>query len=422
MAPGKILETADYSKWISLTRELRAVWIQAGAASEDKANYLKSAEEYSDALWESSEQYRRGHDFPNSIRVTHLFINSKPSKGLARAYLRLGENYMDLDQLDDAINTFEYVLLVFPTDVFAFEARYLLGKCYFEKSYLSDKKHDYLQKAEDTWRKVITSEQLTPDAREWRQTLFGLGQLYFLKGSMIYNEQVTTIEDKTEAELQAETERLRKAFDSWSLAIDKLDELLERFPEGENQMEARYLLAHAYRRSAEKPAAEYEVAETDTARDGLREQVNEFNTSSLEQFEILREELLTLKNANRLDELGQKILRNSYFEIAHTLYSLGDIDSAKDAYFAAVTEYPDDEMVILSYIQIANCFKHKGQDIDAKMFIESANFTYKKFLQDGKIFSKKDSHLSQDDWGFWLDWTRSAYGMSNNQLGAGDLR
>ncbi|MCA9039400.1 MAG: tetratricopeptide repeat protein [Planctomycetaceae bacterium] len=409
----ELISNSDSSKWAKLTKEMRAVWIQAGAASEEKARYLKSAADYSDSLWESSEQYRRGHDFKNSIRVTHLFINSKPARGLARAYVRLGENYMDLDQLDDAIKTFDHVLLEYPTDVFAFEAQYLLGKCYFEKSYLSDKSHDYLARAEETWGKVITSEKLTPDALEWRRTLFGLGRLYFLKGSMIYNEKVPMIEEEAEENAAIETDRLKEAYNYWSLAIDRLDELLVRFPDGENHVEARYLLAHAYRRSAEKPAAEYEVAETDTAREGLREQINEFNKSALKQFEYLKDRLVVLKNENRLDALGQKILRNSYFEIAHILYSLGDIDSAKDAYFAAMTEYPDDEMVILSYIQIANCFKQKGHDLDAKAYIETAKFTYKKFRDGGNIFGNNKSNLTEEEWGYWLDWTRNAYGITS---------
>ncbi|QDU79107.1 Tetratricopeptide repeat protein [Polystyrenella longa] len=417
------LKSANYSQWKKLKTEMRAVWVQAGAASEEKAQYLKNASEYSDALWESSDQYRRGHDFKKSIRVTHQFISCKPGRGLARAYVRLGENYMDLDLLDDAIEAFKRVILEYPTDVFAFEAQHLLGQCYFEKSYLDEKNSDNLAKAEEAWVKVYTSEKLTPDALEWRRTLFGLGRLYFLKGSMIYNQNMISGKESKENDSANESDRLNEAFDYWSLAIDRLDELLVRLPDGENQFEARYLLAHAYRRSAEKPAAEFEIAETDTAREGLRLQVNEFNLEAMGQFEILRDKLLKLKNADRLDELGQRILRNSYFEIAHILYALGDIDAAKDAYFAAVTEYPDDEMVILSYIQIANCFKQKGQDLDANAFIATARFTYEKFLQDGTIFAKNKTNLSQDEWGYWLDWTRNAYGLSQaDSTEEGDLQ
>ncbi|MAT15744.1 MAG: hypothetical protein CMJ46_10810 [Planctomyces sp.] len=417
-----MLKDADYSKWASITSEMRAVWLQAGAASEQKAAYLKSATEYSDALWESSEQYRRGHDFVNSIRVTNMFIDSKPPKGQARAYVRLGENYMDLDELDEAIKTFQRVLIEYPTDVYAFEAQHLLGQCYFEKSYLDEGNIDFLTKAEETWNKVITSERLTPDAREWRQTLFGLGRLYYFKGSMIYPEKVAMVDFGGDGDGAADNERLKEAFEYWASALLRLGELLRRNPDGEQEVEARYLLAHAYRRSAEKPAAEFEVAETDTAREGLKEQANEFNRSALEQFEALRDELLTLKNANRLDELGQKILRDSYFEIAHILYALGEVDSAKDAYFAAVTEYPDDEMVILSYIQIANCFKQKGQDLDANSFIETARFTYDKFVKDGNIFGKQGSAMTEKEWGYWLDWTINAYGMARQETSGEDIR
>lgn len=417
------LKKAPYTEWDDLTRELRAKWVEAGKASKLKAATLKSAEKYSETLWESAEQFRKGHDFDNSIDVLQDYLSSAPTIGQARAYVRLGENYMDVDKYDDAERTFNYVLLTFPTDAYAYEAQFLIGKCYFEKSYLSDEENDYLLMAEKAFLKVITSTQLTPDALEWRKTLFALGELYYLHGSMIQNESAhdivletnTTADDDLSEPL--ENKDLNQAFGLWDKAITRLGELLERFPNDTNKVNARYWLAHAYRRSAEKPQAELPSAETDTARNELRKQKDSFLRSSLEEFKILKFDLIKLRNVNRLDLLGQRILKNCFLEIAHLEYGLQQYSDAVLSYNSFLSEYPDDQFSLIASIQLANCYRELGQDQPARASIESAKYKFSQLraAQDD-VFGNGEYNLTKDDWKHWLIWALENYGSPTDDF------
>lgn len=417
------LKEAPYSEWAEIETELRDKWVQAGKASELKSSSLKSAEKYSQALWESAEQYRRGHDFQNSNRILDEYINGAPAFSQARALVRLGENHMDLDQYDEAEKTFQYVLRNFPTNPGAYEAQLLLGKCYFEKSHLSDEDHDYLAMAEKAFLTLLNHDKLSPDAVEWRKALFALGELQFLRGSMLEPEKareiVPTVQelDLIDFGESDENSPLNQAFILWQDSIYRFEELLKRFPENDNEIKSRYWLAHAYRRSAEKPQAELALAETDTAKAELGNQRDSYLHQSWKEFNALQQILVQLKNQDRLDTLGQLILKNCYLEIPHLEYTLGRYQDATQSYNQFLSEYPDDEQTLIVSMQLANCYRARNLPHEAKASVESARHKFSQFLaSDENYFNRQQSILSEQEWRHWLKWALESHGLPAEEL------
>src|SRR5690606_38597993 len=116
--------------------------------------------------------------------------------------------------------------------------------------------------------------------------------------------------------------------------------------------EARYMLAHAWRNSAEFLEQKLELAETDSARTDIRRKMNERLENAVREFSRLQSDLRSRYEADRLDSLGVTLLRNSYFEIPHTLYKLGRYEEAISAYGSAVARYQLQAETLTAYVQM----------------------------------------------------------------------
>jgi tetratricopeptide (TPR) repeat protein len=88
-------------------------------------------------------------------------------------------------------------------------------------------------------------------------------------------------------------------------------------------------------------------------------------TLSRDEFLALQAMLLERADADMLDELGQRILRDCHFEIARTHYALDEYEEAILAYSAAAHRYPHDPHVLLAYVQMAACYDRLGKTVEA---------------------------------------------------------
>ena len=139
---------------------------------------------------------------------------------------------MNLNRLSEAFEAFRSVQLNSPTDPSVFEATYRLGLCQLERNRPDD--------AERIWRAMLTSDELEPDANEWRLAKFALGQLQARQASNEFRKSVPA--DGAELSKEQLAQR-QKAYAQWKEAIRHLDEYLGRYPDTEERIPARYLLA-----------------------------------------------------------------------------------------------------------------------------------------------------------------------------------
>ena len=404
------MELSAYSERKALQRAYRERWRFSGKSHAALADELKAEAEYPNALRISAEHYYRGHDFEHSLRQWNLYIDTRPKARLAEALVNRAKVLMDLDRLSEAVLEFQLVTQNFPTDAAAFEAQYMLGVCQLERN--------ELEAAEKTWRGIITSESLTPAAKQWQLALLSLGKLMYHVAAM---KKAAADSPRTEQSPKEKESQRKEAFQRWDEAIRHLELFLAfvardaRHAEAvQAKSEARYLLANALRHAAGQPQKKLETAETENARLELRRIMQGLLGQASEQYRKLQSDLLILEETDMLSELERQLLRDCFFELAHTYYSLAEfgLDSTADsynkailAYSGAANKYPQDPQVILAYIQISKCYDHLGEDSDARSSLEQARVILRQMPDD--LFTKKSTSLTKKEWQKWLDWMQS---------------
>lgn len=387
------LASATFTVRKSRRNELLGRWRRSGKAYSDLASALISSPKYADALWTSAEHYRKAQDPESALAQLTKFANTNSRAKLALAYVVTGKVLMDLDRLDEALAYFEKVILDFPADIAAFEARYAIGCCRLERNEPA--------LAEKAWRELLSSRDLDPSAQEWQLALFALGRLTYQSAVML---EARSQSDPVAFEKQGPTPELMQR---WDEVISRLQEFVNRYPERPEAAEARCLLAKSLQRAAELPRFKLGKAETENARNELLVVMHARLRQALVEFEKLQDQLIEPDKADMLDELSQQILRDCYFERAHTLFGLDEFQKAIAAYTSAANRYPEDPQVLLAYLQLANCYARMGKPGDARGAAIQALLIFKNMPD--KAFQATASSISRNDWKNWLEWAREIH-------------
>ncbi len=399
-------ENGTYDKRMKLEDQVSAHWRASGQSHAALASMLRTDPTYSEIVWTSAEHFRRGHDFEKALAQFIEFIDSRPKQRLPTAYVRQARTLMDLDRLDEALPIFQQVIKKYPTDPAAFEAQFVIGQCYLEQN--------KLDLAEQAWRDIVTSEPLSPSANEWRMALFSLGRLLYHTAARAHRKLESSDAKTTDAEApdaQVSDAKAKKpdaqdawdaVFTRWDETVTRFDEFLKRYPNSVNAIEARYLLAKALQQSSLQPRRRLETAETENARNELRAKLRQLLEQTIREFSILQSQLIAKDEAGRLNELGQRILHDSYFEIARTYYDLDEYANAINAYRAATNKYPRDPEVLLAYVNMTNCFDRLGKPEEARSMLEQAKVILNGLPED--IFEQQATNMNKQEWQQWLSW------------------
>ena len=186
-------------------------------------------------------------------------------------------------------------------------------------------------------------------------------------------------------------------------AILRLEEFRDRYPNSPETVEVRFLLAQALQK---KPpnfrASRWKNAETDNARNEFRRQMQERLDRAIRELQQLQTLLQTLQGSGQLDESGQGMLRNCFFEIANCLFLLERYEAAIAAYSTSAGRYQQEPESLIAYVQIANCYDHMEKPSEAQSTLAQALLILKQLPDEA--FSATPSSKSRDDWKKWLDW------------------
>ncbi len=391
------LSQASYQEQMDRKEELREHWLQSGNAYARLAVKLQATTQYPDALWVSANHFTKGYHFKNARQQYILFINTHPGQRMALAHVKLGQVFMDLDRFDDAISQLEQVRANYPTHSAVYNAEYLLGLCYLEKG--------ELKKADSIWRAILSSTELTPAANEWRLSLFSLGRLLHHSATMKFtqanSQQKLLAPDDKKTKVPPEVQTLYDtSFAQWDEAGRRLEEYLNRYPQSSQATEARFLLAKTVQYSAELPRRKLGTAETENAQKEMLRIMRNMLSQAKDEFLKLQTELLSRVKKKNLNDLEERMLHDCYFEIAHTYYALKEYDKAIIRYSGAVNRYPRDPQVLLSYLQMANCYESLNKPLESRSMFEQA-----KVILDGmekKIFDPEKTSMTKEEWKKWL--------------------
>jgi tetratricopeptide (TPR) repeat protein len=271
---------------------------------------------------------------------------------------------------------------------------------------------DSYAKAEKTLKAVIENNRLiTPDAEEFRQALFELGQLYY------------------------RTERFEEAG-------AKFEEITERYPEDKRIAQLVFLMGDSYRKSAlllrdaiaakdrEKQTAEEarlaaaksgaNAATTQPAVDGddVRAAIARAadERAAAEQAvkdrlnkagELYARVIDRFKQASPQADTDKLYLKLAHFYRADCLYDLGDYRGAIKLYDAAALRYQEDPSVLAAYVQIINSWMKLGKTDEARTANERAKWLLRK-MPAGAFEETGGLEMNKPYWEQWLKWSNDA--------------
>jgi tetratricopeptide (TPR) repeat protein len=220
-------------------------------------------------------------------------------------------------------------------------------------------------------RENLNGDLLTPQSKEWRDSLFALGKLL-------------------------------AANDRYAEAIERLEEAVARYPDSRQSIEARYLIAKACQQAAKAPQEKAITDSVETARIVHLKQAQQFLETAIRYYEQTQEVLNRRQEQTELSALERSMLRNSYFDAGATLVALGRDEDAIRAYSAATNRYQHDPEVLEAFAQIATCYRRLNKPREARGAVQQAKVVLDR-IKPGAEFSAATIY-SRREWKELLDW------------------
>jgi tetratricopeptide (TPR) repeat protein len=369
---AQVTDDATAADKIRREQQTRDMLTRAGDAyiAYSRALTLADDKAYGEALWKGIDLYDRAANLQCVVSALELFVAERPDDSLAPAALyRLGCAYQAAGMFDKAIAAFQRNQFRYPNSLAASKSAVPLAQAYIAKG------PENYAKAESVLRSVIENNPLlTPEAEEFKQSLFELAQLYYRTGR-------------------------------FEEAIAKLEELTARYPDDDRIGQLQFLMADSYRKSAEllNDKATTGDANAGGAVVDLAEAVAA-RKDRLVKAHDLYDHVIDLYRANApktdIDVLYNKL---AHFYRADCLYDLGQYDEAIRQYDAAAFRYQDDASSLAAYVQIVNAYYALGKPEEAKAANERAKWLLKRMPAES--FTDGTFAMPKEYWENQLKWT-----------------
>jgi tetratricopeptide (TPR) repeat protein len=365
------IEEASVNDQMKLQQQARDLHANAGDAYIAYSHGLTLADDkgYGESLWRGIDQYDRAGDLRRKISALKVFISERPNDSLAPdALLKLGEAYQAMGAYDDAIAAFQKNLFSHATALAASKSAVPLAQCYIAKG------PEFYGKAEKTLADVLGNPLITPEAAEFRQSLFDLAQLYY---------RTNRFED----------------------AVSKLEELTQRYPQDDKMGQMLFLMADSYRKSAY--ALNDQTATTRPSDVVASVDPTEAIQARRQRLAKARQLYDRVINAYRLaephDEVGLLYQKLSHFYRADCAYDLSNYAEAIQLYDTAAFRYQDDPSALSAFVQIVNSNYALGKLDEARTANERAKVLLKKMP--ANAFADGSFSMPKAYWQDWLKWT-----------------
>ena len=329
----------------------------AGLAHGRIARCRITTRHYPDDLWDSAGCYFRGQDFDAATRVLKEYLKNESRRRHPQALVMLGESRLSLNQIDDALAAFRECVEFHPRDAAAYRARLLAARAYMEKG--------EFDKAEGLLRENLGGDLLEPTSQEWRDSLFTLGELLHIGGR--YQE-----------------------------AIHRLEEAVQRYPDAEESLQARYTIALSYRRSAKAAREKLKSDLVESTRVARAKRIGEFLTAALDQYKQVQKGLGQRQAESELTTLEKATLENCYFAVGDILFELGRYQEAIKAYSTASNRYQKVPEVLEAYVRIANAYRRLNKPLEARGTLEQAKVVLARMKPD--VPFEKSTNYTREQW------------------------
>jgi TolA-binding protein len=265
-------------------------------------------------------------------------------------------------RLDKALEILKECVDLYPRDAAACRARLSASRAYEEKG-------DWLS-AENMLSDNLNSDYLTPESKEWRDSLLVLGELLLAQGR-------------------------------YAEAVRRLEEFAKRYPDLPDTARARYLTANCYYKLAVETRDKLNKDPTGNSGAVPAKQIQELYSKALEQYKQVQETLAKDRDNAELTPVGKAILRNCYFAVGNVLFAQGDYEAAVKAYSTAASRYPNYPEVLDAYVQIANAYRNLNKPREAKNALQQAKFALGRMKPDAAF--ENTTNYNRKQWADRLD-------------------
>lgn len=380
---------------VALRSEARLKHRQAGIDFGKLANLRFASRKYPEDLWRSAENYLRGQDYDSAAEVYQKHLESQTRTGRPPPLTRLGECLLALNRPEECLIHVNECIEFFPKDPFVYRARLIAAEANLEMG--------RVDAAKALLTTNLENESLTPQSREWRDSLFMLGRVHFLDGSSHETEsRKKGIDSLIPSDQQAGLKVLEQADAAFSECISRLDEALQREPNAEQAIEARYMLAMAHVYSAKLPKKQLGGINIETTRVALRKELQRELQAAIGGFESLITKLIAKQELGELTPVENRILRNCIFGKADALFDLAQYEEAIKAYASATNRYQQQEECLEAYVQIAICQRKLNRQMESRRTLETANGVLARMPANAPF--EKTTRYSRREWTDLLGW------------------
>jgi tetratricopeptide (TPR) repeat protein len=369
----KGLEDADLQERLGRQRQARECRTKAGDAyiALSKVLTLKDDKGHGQAMWKAIELYEQAAELPRVISAMELFVGERPEDPQApEALLKLGQSYQAAGLFDKAIEAYRQNQFRYPKSLAASKSGVPLARAYIAKG------AEFYKKAETALLAVVENNpQITPEAEEFRESLWELANLYY------------------------RTSR-------FELAIARLEEMTQRYPNDPRMGQLFFVMADSYRKSAgildERLAAvkagpatqpTIDVAEATRARTDRLKRAKGLYDRTIEHYRL----------AGAARDLDKLYLKLGHFYRGDCVYDLGDYAEAIKLYGDAAFRYQDDSLALAAYVQIVNSNVALGKTEEAKAANERAKWMLRRMP--AEAFSDSSFGMPKPYWEQWLKWS-----------------
>ncbi len=397
------VDTAPYKNRQALVLEARKHWIESGDSHAVLAAATRTEAAYPDTVWTSAEDYARGYAFKKALDQADEFIRVEPSQGVPKARVFRGRMLMNLDRLNEAFDSFRRVEIDTPTDPFVYEATYRLGLCQLEMDRSDD--------AERTWRAMLTSDDLEPGAEQWRLAKFALGQLLARQASNEFRKSVPA--DDAEPTKEQLTHK-QNAYAKWKEAIRHLDEYLGRYPDTEERIPARYLLAKSLQASAAEIRENVSDSMPVNARKELFLSLSQTLNRAGDEYRALQQSLQALQVTGMLDDYGQEMYRTTFMAIPQTQFEQERYADALVGFRMVTSRFADHVSTLPAYIQMSRCYSRLEKPDEARRQLEQARVVLGRLPDEA--FASLSTGQTREQWAEWIEWAREIHDRQFPQI------
>ena len=357
-----------------------------------------ASDQYTSNLFQAGEYFYRAKDYQRAVLSLQQYLASNDLKFAAQARLRIGQSQLAQRQYQAAADTLVNCWTLFPNDPIIYQARYQAAECYLELG--------KPELAEEILRGNLDNDKLTPSSLEWIESLYLLGTLYFEQGKQFESRSNLAATEANVSVAEDHVALMEQAGAYYSQAIVRLSEAVQRAPNSPLALEGLYCLAECYRRRNRWHEKQIEATTVSSQRVRIGEIIRRDDERAIQLFEQLEERLQELREQEPLNQIQERLLRNSYFVRGQLYYRLNQFEAAIQMYRTVSNMVIQEPAVLEAYVQIASCYRRLNRNDEATRVVNQAKIILRDRIPANADF-EATTRFPRERWVLMLDWLTS---------------